>query len=68
MKNLTKEEVKATKTEDLNIRFHRILERAETLKAEDIPISDARDILLIEDELRVRAITAVGHDFYPPGH
>lgn len=63
---MLKKEIKLILTEDLNIRYCRILERAETLDAEDIPITDAKEILWIEDILHERLIKAIGHDFYPP--
>ncbi|MCK4792801.1 MAG: hypothetical protein KAV87_54230 [Desulfobacteraceae bacterium] len=66
MNRLLKREIKLVPTEDLNIRYCRILERAELLDAEDIPVADAREVLWVEDELRRRTIKAVGHDFYPP--
>ncbi len=64
--NLTKKEIKLASTEDLNTRYCRILERADMSDVEDIPVSDAREILWIEDVLRQRLIKAIGHDFYPP--
>jgi len=66
MERLLKKEMQTLDTEDLNTRYCRILERGETLDADDIPVTDAREILWIEDELRMRLIKAVGHDFYPP--
>jgi len=66
MKKLLKKEIKFITTEDLNTRYCYILSRGETFDAKDIPITDAREILWIEDELRRRLIEAVGHDFYPP--
>lgn len=65
--NLTKKEMETIETEDLNIRYCRILERADLcIDAKDIPVKDAREILLIEDILRERLIKAIGHDLYPP--
>ncbi len=64
--NLTKKEMRTIKTEDLNIRYCRILERADLLDAEEIPVSDVREILYIEDVLRERIIKVLGRDFYPP--
>jgi len=66
MNKLLKKEIKLLSTEELNIRYCRILERGETLDANDIPVTDAREILWIEDILHERLIKAVGHDFYPP--
>lgn len=66
MKRFLKREIKLVSTEDLNVRYCRILERAELLDAEEIPVADAREILWIEDETHERLIKAVGHDFYPP--
>lgn len=66
MNSLLKREINLMPTEDLNTRYCRILERAEALDADDIPVIDAREILWIEDELRARLVKAVGHDFYPP--
>lgn len=66
MERLLKREIQTLDTDDLNTRYCRILERGETLDADDIPVTDAREILWIEDELRMRLIKAVGHDFYPP--
>lgn len=64
--NLTKKEMRTIITEDLNVRYCRILERADLLDAEEIPIKDAREILYIEDILRERLVKFFGHDFYPP--
>lgn len=66
MERLLKREIQTLDTEDLNSRYCYILGRGETLDADDIPVTDAREILWIEDELRMRLIKAVGHDFYPP--
>jgi len=63
---MLKKEIKLVSTDDLNIRYCYILDRAEKLEAKDIPVADAREILWIEDELHARVIRAVGHDFYPP--
>lgn len=66
MKRLLKREITLVSTMVLNMHYCRILEKGEKLAAKDIPIADAKSILLIEDELRARIIRAVGHDFYPP--
>lgn len=66
MNRLLKKEIKIVPVLVLNMRYCRILERAEKMDAKDIPVADAREILWIEDELRGRIIKAVGHDFYPP--
>ena len=66
MNRLLKKEINLISTEDLNTRYCRILERGEILDADDIPVIDAREILLIEDELRKRLVKAIGYDFYPP--
>jgi hypothetical protein len=68
MKRLLKKEIKLVPVPVLNMRYCRILERAETMDAKDIPVADVREILWIEDELRSRLIKFVGHDFYPPGY
>jgi len=68
MNRLLKKEINLISTEDLNTRYCHILERGETLDADDIPITDAREILWIEDELRRRLIKLIGHDFYPSDH
>lgn len=67
-KNLTEKEIKTVNTKVLNSRFCRLVLKGETLPANEITVADAREILLIEDELHERTIKAVGHDFYPPGH
>ena len=64
--NLTKKEMRTIETEDLSIRYCFILDRAEKLDADEIPVSDAREILYIEDILRERIIKVLGRDFYPP--
>lgn len=66
MKRLLKNEIKFITTEALNTRYCYILSRGETFDAKDIPVTDAQEILWIEDELRRRLIKIVGHDFYPP--
>ena len=66
MNRLLKKEIKLVPVKVLNMRYCRILKRAETMDAKDIPVADAREILWIEDELRRRLIGYVGHDFYPP--
>lgn len=64
--NLTKKEIRTIKTKDLNIRYCRILERADLLDADQISVSDAREILYIEDVLRERLIKVLGRDPYLP--
>ncbi len=64
--NLTKKEMRTIETDDLSIRYCFILDRAEKLDADEIPVSDAREILYIEDILRERIIKVLGRDFYPP--
>ena len=66
MERLLKKEIQTLDTEDLNIRYCHILGRGETLDADDIPVTDAREILWIEDILHERIVKAVGRDFYPP--
>ena len=66
MNRLLKKEIKLVPVRVLNMRYCRILERAETMHAKDIPVADAREVLWIEDELRNRLVSYVGHDFYPP--
>jgi hypothetical protein len=66
MNRLLKKEINVVPVNVLNMRYCRILERAEKMDAKDIPIADAREILWIEDELRRRLITFVGSVFYPP--
>ena len=68
MNRLLKKEINSISTEDLNTRYCYILGRGETLDADDIPVTDAREILWIEDELHKRLIRLIGHDFYPPGY
>ena len=63
---MLKKEVKLASTDDLNTAYCHILKRAEMSDANDIPVADARTILWIEDELRIRLIKLIGHDFYPP--
>lgn len=64
--NLLKKDMDCMPTEDLNVRFCYILDRAEKLKAEEIPISDAREVLWIEEILHSRLIKQLGHNPYPP--
>ena len=66
MNRLLKKEIKILPTRVLNLHYYRILYKAEKMEAKDIPASDAKEILWIEDELHRRTIKAVGHDFYPP--
>ena len=68
MNRLLKKEINFISTEDLNTRYCHILRRGETLDADDIPVTDAREIIWIEDELHKRLIRLIGHDFYPPGY
>lgn len=63
--NLTEKEIKTVNTGVLNSRFCCLVEKGETLPANEITVADAWEILQIEDELRRRVIKAVGHDFYP---
>lgn len=65
MNRSLKREINLISTEDLNTRYCRILERGEMLDADDIPITDAREVLWIEDELRSRLIKQLGRDPYP---
>ncbi len=64
--NLTKKEIGFVSTKELNYRYCRLLLKGEALPANKITVADAREILWIEDQLRMRTIKAVGHDFYPP--
>ena len=63
---LLKKEIGTVNAGVLNTRYCEILEKGETLPANEISIAEAREILWIEDELRGRLIKFVGHDFYPP--
>ncbi len=64
--NLLKKDIEIISTEDLNIRYCYILDRATELEAKDIPVADAREVLWIEDVLRNRLIKQLGRDPYPP--
>lgn len=64
--NLSKKEIRTVNANVLNMRYCRLLQKGETLPANEITIADAREILWIEDELRRKLIKIVGHDFYPP--
>ena len=64
--NLLKKEIEFISTEDLNMRYCFILDRAGKLEAKDIPVADAREILWIEDILHSRLIKQLGRDPYPP--
>jgi len=63
---LLKREISTINTGILNTRYCELLQKGEELPADEISIAEAREILWIEDELHVRVIRAVGHDFYPP--
>ena len=63
---LLKREIGTVKVGVLNTRYCELLEKGETLSANEISIGEAREILWIEDELRGRLIKLLGHDFYPP--
>ena len=63
---LLKKEIGTVNAGVLNTRYCELLEKGETLPANEISIAEAREILWIEDELRGRLIKFVGHDFYPP--
>ena len=63
---LLKREVTTVNTRVLNVRYCELLQKGEEFPANEISVAEAREILWIEDELRERAIRAVGHDFYPP--
>lgn len=56
----------ATNTKFLNYRYCNLIEKGQRLPAHEFSIDDAREILLIEDELHARLIKCIGHDFYPP--
>lgn len=63
---LTINEIKTVNTRVLNTRFCELMQKGETLPANEISVAEAMEILRIEDELHKRLIKAVGHDFYPP--
>lgn len=64
--NLTKKEIREAPTLELSIQFNRLMQKGELLSAHEITVSDAKETLYIEDELRRRLVKSVGHDFYPP--
>ena len=66
--NLLKKELELISTEDLNLRYCYILDRAEKSEAKDIPVTDAQHVLWIEDILRKRfqLIRYLGRDPYLP--
>lgn len=64
--NLTKKEIGFVPAKELNYRYCRLLQKAETMPAHILTMADAREVLWIEDELHIRLIALIGHDFYPP--
>lgn len=62
---LTKIQVKTAPTKVLNSRYCRLLQTGER-RPTQISIAEAREILWIEDELRVRLLKQLGRDPYPP--
>jgi len=48
MKRLLKKEIKIVPANVLNMRYCRIMERAENSEAKDIPVADATEILWIK--------------------
>ncbi len=63
---LLKREIQTVNTRVLNTRYCTILQKAEMVPAHKIPAADAREILWIEDQLRVRLLKQLGRDPYPP--
>lgn len=63
---LSIEEIGTVNTKVLNARFCELMEKGETLPANEISVAEARETLRIEQELHERLLKAVGHDFYPP--
>ena len=66
--SLTKKQIHGAGTLQLAYRFNDLMHMGETMPAGDITMADARETVWIEDELRVRLIKLIGHDFYPPDH
>jgi len=64
--NLTKKEIAFVSAKELNYRYCHLLHKAETMPAGVITLTDAREVLMIEEELHKRLIKLIGHDFYPP--
>lgn len=65
---LRKIDIQKMDTRDLAKEHARIIYLGETKSANEIPAYYGRQILWLEDELHKRLISAVGHDFYPPGY
>ena len=63
---LMKKEIQTVNAGVLNMRYCELLEKGEKLPAHEFSIAEAREILWIEDELRVRLIKLIGWDPYPP--
>lgn len=63
---LTINEIKTINTGVLNARFCELMQKGETLPANEISVAEARETFRIEQELHDRLIKVVGHDFYPP--
>ncbi len=63
---LTIKEIETVNTKVLNTRFCELMQKGETLPANEISVAEAMETLGIEQELHDRLIKAVGHDFYPP--
>lgn len=64
--SLTIKEIETVNTKVLNTRFCELMEKGETLPANEISVAEAMETLRIEQELHDRLIKVVGHDFYPP--
>lgn len=63
---LLKREIKTVNARVLNTRYCELLDKGETLPANEITVAEAKEILWIEDELHRRLIKYIGRDFYPP--
>lgn len=63
---LTIKEIGTVNAKVLNTRFCQLMQKGETLPANQITVAEARETLRIEEELHTRLIKQLGRDPYPP--
>ena len=64
--NLLKREIKTVEVPVLNTRYCWLMKKGEEMPASMITLADARELVWIEEELRIRLIKYLGRDPYPP--
>lgn len=63
---LTIKEIGTVNARVLNTRFCQLMQKGETLPANQITVAEARETLRIEEELHTRLLKQLGRDPYPP--